>query len=107
MMESENKSKGSFILGILTGSIIGGVLGILYAPKSGKSTRRDIAHKKQEMVYEAEKYLDKAKERASGIIVDGKQKAGQIIGDAKEKIGTMVKSTEDFLVKGKDRTTSK
>ena len=32
----------NFFLGILVGTITGAILGVLFAPKSGKETRRDI-----------------------------------------------------------------
>ena len=34
---------GKFILGALLGVVVGGIAGVLFAPKSGKETRHDIA----------------------------------------------------------------
>jgi len=42
--------RGDFIAGILIGGMIGAVIGILYAPKSGKETREDIARKADELL---------------------------------------------------------
>ena len=33
------KSGNSFLTGLLTGAAIGGIIALLYAPKSGKETR--------------------------------------------------------------------
>ena len=46
MFESENASK-SFITGLLTGGLLGGVLALLFAPKSGKEFRKDISDLKR------------------------------------------------------------
>ena len=41
---SDNRGS-DFIKGLFIGGLMGAVLGILYAPKSGKETREDIAQK--------------------------------------------------------------
>ncbi len=42
----------SFLGGLLFGTVVGGVMGILFAPKAGEETRRDIKDKAEE-VYES------------------------------------------------------
>lgn len=46
MSEERGVAKGLF-LGFLAGGIVGGVLALLYAPKSGKELRQDIRNKKR------------------------------------------------------------
>ena len=46
----ESKTLEGFALGLATGVIIGGVVGLLYAPKSGKETRQLIRDKTTEVV---------------------------------------------------------
>ena len=41
----ENGGSGDFFKGLLIGSLIGSVVALLYAPKSGKETREDINKK--------------------------------------------------------------
>ena len=60
---SENNS--DLLAGLLIGGLIGAALGILYAPKSGKDTRDDIAGKAKEL-------LGKAKEEYEGAIEKSK-----------------------------------
>jgi gas vesicle protein len=50
-----------FSIGLLTGVIIGGVVALLYAPKTGKETRQLIKDKATEVV-------DTVKEKTSGVI---------------------------------------
>jgi gas vesicle protein len=50
-----------FGIGILTGALIGGVMALLYAPKTGKETRQCIKDKATEMV-------DTVKEKTSGVV---------------------------------------
>lgn len=36
---------GKFVLGAIVGAVVGAVTGILFAPKSGEKTRKDIQEK--------------------------------------------------------------
>jgi gas vesicle protein len=50
-----------FGIGLLSGAIIGGVIALLYAPKTGKETRQLIKDKTIEVV-------DTVKEKTGGVI---------------------------------------
>jgi len=50
-----------FGVGLLAGAVIGGVVALLYAPQSGKETRKMIKDKTAEVV-------DTVKERTGGVI---------------------------------------
>ena len=56
---------GDLLKGLIIGGLIGAALGILYAPKSGKETREDIARKTEDL-------LDKAKEEYEKAIAKSK-----------------------------------
>ena len=71
----DRESAASFGIGLLLGAIIGGVIGILYAPHSGRITRGLI----EERVHEA-------RHEATDIIEGAKDKAEEIVKKAREKI---------------------
>ena len=50
-----------FGIGLLTGAVIGGVIALLYAPKTGKETRQLIKDKATDVV-------DAVKDKTSGVI---------------------------------------
>ena len=50
-----------FGIGLLTGAAIGGVIALLYAPKTGKETRQLIKDK-------AASVVDAVKEKSSGVV---------------------------------------
>jgi gas vesicle protein len=58
-----------FGIGLLTGAVIGGVVALLYAPQSGKETRRLVKDKTGEVVTavreKAEDVIDSVKDAAS------------------------------------------
>ncbi len=82
MQERENKVAAAGLL-IVAGGIIGAGLALLYAPQSGRKTRRDIT-----------RYAKKTKVRA-----------GEAVDDVTASISDLVDSlgdkTDDLLEKGK------
>jgi gas vesicle protein len=55
-----------FGVGLLAGAVIGGVIALLYAPKSGKETRQLI------------------KDKVTGVVDAVKEKTGEVMDTAKE-----------------------
>ena len=72
----ENKMARGMVLGFLAGSVIGGIIALLYAPKSGKELRNDIKLKKDEFLDDTSEYMQIAKEKANEKISSTKEKIG-------------------------------
>lgn len=104
-MDKEKKSSKGFALGLLTGAVTGALFALLYTPKSGKELRKDIGKKKDELIDEAEKYIDKAKSKASGIIDGGKKKAEELFLEAKHKSENITRGAERIYAQSKERVT--
>jgi len=79
------KPGNSFLTGLLTGAAIGGIIALLYAPKSGKETREQIGRKFEEL----EKELENLKVKAS-------QKTGQVKKDMAEKLAELQREIENL-----------
>jgi len=79
------KPSNSFLTGLLTGAAIGGIIALLYAPKSGKETREQIKKKFTEL----EKELENLKVQAS-------QKTGKIKEDLAQKLADLQKEIENL-----------
>jgi len=52
-MFREEKKPKSFVSGLATGSVIGGIAALLFAFKSGKELRMDISEKSNEVLGDA------------------------------------------------------
>jgi gas vesicle protein len=61
------KPVSSFISGLLAGVAIGGVIALLYAPKSGKETREDLKRKYEELEKEFMSLKGKASQKTSQV----------------------------------------
>ncbi|MEN8614241.1 YtxH domain-containing protein [Dehalogenimonas sp. THU2] len=73
----KKETMGGMVLGIMAGAAIGMGVGLLYAPQSGRKTRRDIEKQALEMKKRAEHFSETVKERAEDIgstVAEGTEK---------------------------------
>jgi gas vesicle protein len=54
-----------FIKGIILGGAIGALIGILYAPQSGRKTRKDINRKAEELLTKAKEEYETTLKKSS------------------------------------------
>ncbi|MBE2218865.1 MAG: YtxH domain-containing protein [Ignavibacteria bacterium] len=99
----DNKSVKGFMLGMLAGGVAGGLLALLYAPKSGVELRGDIRKKSQELLTETGEYIGTAKDRAGEMLSEGRKRAGEFIDDAKEKAGMIQENISNIFTQGKEK----
>lgn len=64
------KPVSSFITGLLAGVAIGGVIALLYAPKSGKETREQLKLKLEDLEKEFKNLKGKAAEKSGQVRKD-------------------------------------
>ena len=79
------KSGNSFLTGLLAGAAVGGIIALLYAPKSGKETREQLKKKFTEL----EKELESLKGQAN-------QKTGKIKDDLAQKLADLQREIENL-----------
>ena len=102
----DKKEKKGLAIGTALGAVVGVIAGVLFAPKSGKETRKDIKDAsekafnkvKQEvddLQNEAKEIIEKLEEKAKGLSKKAKDTAGDHIKTAKHSasnLSTVVKS---------------
>ena len=103
----ENKMARGIVLGFLAGSVVGGIIALLYAPKSGKELRNDIKLKKDEFLDDTSEYMQIAKEKATELINEGKKKSEQLIQDARKKASTLIDDANTLLSVAKEKANEK
>jgi len=104
-MSDKNDNFGAFLAGLFLGGLTGGIVALLFAPRSGGETRtviRDKAielHDKaneamEETISQAEKAANEAAKKAEGVYTQAKTKISEvakkgqvILEDKKEKSG--------------------
>ncbi len=91
-----------FIKGLLVGGLIGAVIGILYAPKSGKETRKEIGRKTEELIAKAEEEYELALEKSKKVYAAAVKRLQQMESSAKEKVGEMEEKVGELAERGKE-----
>ncbi len=110
-MAEENKSYG--LAWFLAGLGVGALVGILYAPKSGKETREDIANsaregteylrvKTREAAENVSALVDKSKEQVSAIVDKGKEQVTEYVDRGSDAIDRGRAQWEEFVERGKN-----
>ena len=103
----ENKMARGLMIGFIAGSVIGGIIALLYAPKSGKELRNDIKTKKDEFLDDTAEYMQIAKTKANDLINEGKKKSEMLIQEAKKKANSLLDDANKLLSSAKDKASGK
>jgi len=85
--ENENNGGGSFVMGLLTGTVLGAGLGMLFAPKAGSELRNQLSEQAGSLANQAQ---------------DGIRKVTETTGDWAERGRDMYGKAKDAVVKGAD-----
>jgi len=105
-----SENNGDLMKGFVIGGLVGAVLGILFAPKSGRETREDIARKTEDALERArgeyEKAVDKSKrayeaavKRLHDLEVTAKEKVEEVEG----KVADLAHQGSGIVHEGKDK----
>ena len=102
-MAEDSKSYG--LAWFVAGLGVGALVGILYAPKSGRETREDIAQGARE----GTEYLRARSRQAAediGVLVDkGKTQMGEYVDRGREAVDKGRSQWEEFVQRGKNLVT--
>ena len=79
-------SEKDFMRGLIAGGLLGAALGLLFAPKSGERTRRDLRRKSTELFDEAQDQIAEAGRQTRRFYKKGKRQAEQFVIDTGDKI---------------------
>jgi len=98
-MAEENKSYG--LAWFLAGLGVGALIGILYAPKSGKETREDIANTAREGTDYVKARTREAAENVSVLVDKGKEHVGAFVDKSKEQVSGFVDQGREVVDRGR------
>lgn len=93
---------GCFVKGLVIGGLFGAVLGILYAPKSGKETREDIARKTEDLLVKAREEYDQALEKSKRAYEAALKRLKEVEVSVKEKAEEVENKVEELTERGKE-----
>jgi gas vesicle protein len=91
-----------FVKGIIFGGIIGAVLGILFAPQSGRKTREDISGKAEELLTKAKKEYEMALKKSGKAYDSAVKQLKHLESSTKQKVGEMEEKVDELTELGKE-----
>jgi gas vesicle protein len=92
----EVKKMSRFFEGLVVGGVLGYIVGILSAPKSGVELRRQIADNSEDIY-----------KQASDSLGDIREKTGQVVTDVSTKSNEVFKKATDSVQGGKEMLTNR
>jgi gas vesicle protein len=96
----------------LAGLGVGAVVGILYAPKSGRETREDLItgaregsdylrNRTEQAAKEVSAFVDKSKEQVSALVDKSKEQVSEYVERGREAVDRGRVQWEEFVERGK------
>jgi gas vesicle protein len=107
--ENEGSGGGSFVMGLLTGTVLGAGLGMLFAPKSGSELRNQISEQAGSLANTASDGYKKASETAGEWADRGRDmydKARDAVARGAEEAQRYVRDTASTISGGASATPS-
>jgi gas vesicle protein len=92
-MSKRSNSTLAFLLGAATGAI----MGILYAPDKGSSTRDKLSFLVDKYKNELEEIIENLIEGEDGASTVAKEKGKKVISDAKDKAEKLLKDVDNLI----------
>jgi gas vesicle protein len=106
-MAEDSKSYG--LAWFLAGLGVGALVGILYAPKSGRELREDLANNTREGAEYLRNRTRQAAEEVSALVDKSKEQVGEYVERGREAVDRGRAQWEEFVERGKslvaDQTT--
>jgi gas vesicle protein len=91
-----SERNGDLLKGLLIGGLIGVIAGILYAPKSGKETREDIARTTEDLLSRAKDEYEKAVEKSKAAYEAAVKRLKDLELSTKEKVNEIEGKVSEF-----------
>jgi len=103
---SDKNKKGLFVKGTILGAALGALGGILFAPKSGKETRKDISDAAVKAKNTAELKLKSVYKELGELAEKAKEEALELKGKAKTEYEKLANKLEAAQIRVKEMITS-
>src|SRR6185503_18829856 len=98
--DNDNDGGGSFVMGLLTGTVLGAGLGMLFAPKAGSELRNQMREQAGNLANTATDGYRRATETAGQYANRAADTANQYVERGREMAGDLAGRARDAVVKG-------
>ena len=102
-MTEHEKTQDHLLVGLLIGSALGALAGILFAPKSGRELRSEIREKRNAILKDAKDIYADASAKAKEIMEEATHQAMELKKDADRHFSEAHKKTKEILAHGEKK----
>jgi gas vesicle protein len=95
--DEHHQGGGSFVIGLLTGTVLGAGLGLLFAPKSGSELRGQISGQADKLADSASDGYRRASETAGEWAEKGREKGREAYDKAKDAVERGTHEAERYV----------
>jgi gas vesicle protein len=93
----EGNGSSGFMIGVLTGTVVGAALGILFAPKAGIETRSQLSDQAGKIADQASKGYRRAADTAAEWAETGRQKGREAYDRTREAVSRGSEEAERYV----------
>ena len=93
--QCKGNKESHFMSGVMFGTILGGIIGVLFAPAPGEKTRKKLKEVSEDLSEKGNKVLDEAKE----VVEDVKVAASPLVAELEKNMAPVLKKAK---AQGKD-----
>lgn len=94
--DDEQHHGGSFVMGLLTGTVLGAGLGLLFAPKAGSELRHQISGQAEHLAKNASEGYRTASQTAGEWAEKGREKSREMFDKAKDAVARGADEAERY-----------
>jgi gas vesicle protein len=95
-------NRGDFIAGMVVGGFLGAMVGVLYAPKSGRETREEIGRKTDELLSKAKEEYEAAVEKSRSAYESALAKLKKLEEQTQQRVEEVGQKVDDLKEQGKE-----
>lgn len=104
--ENEGGGGGSFVMGLLTGTVLGAGLGMLFAPKAGAELRSQLSEQAGTIANTASEGYRRASETATDLASRARDVGNDIYGRAKDAVNRGTEEAQRYVRQATGETSS-
>ena len=94
--DDEHHHGGSFVMGLLTGTVLGAGLGLLFAPKAGSELRNQISGQAEHLAKQASDGYRNASQTAGEWADKGRERGREMFDKAKDAVARGTDEAERY-----------
>jgi gas vesicle protein len=104
--DNENNGLAPFLWGVLAGGLVGAAFALLYAPKPGTETRRDLRFRLDDMTDSINDLINKATGKEAEFNNESRDRGARIVDAARTKASDLIENADRTIAEARRRAQS-